>query len=577
MIKLYKKYLKKYLVYVILGPMFKLVEAIFELLVPLVIASMIDDGINGNLTGVEARNFILSRGGLLLLFALIGLCSTIVCQFFASRASQGFGTEVRNDLFRHINTLSFKEIDDFSTSSLLTRLNGDILNVQSSVAMLIRLVVRAPFLIIGATFLSFKKSPIAGTIFLLAGILLFVIIFLIMFAQVKKNRISQRKLDNLTRITKENISGNRVVRAFNRQKYEFKRFVDEAVSLKDVQIRIGRLNALLNPLVFLVTNIAIMLVLYESGNIFSLGNLKQGDITSLYNYLIQIQVAVMVVANLVVVFTKASASSERINQVFDTKSSIVGGKETKKLNNIPLVLENVSFKYNKDSLNALSNVSLTIQEGMTLGVIGGTGSGKSTLSSVVNRFYDIDSGTILLYGRDIKEYTLDFVRNEISNVFQKSVLFTGTIRKNMEYAKKGITDEEIYKALSVAQAKEFVDKLDNGIDTEIYQGGKNLSGGQRQRLAISRAIAKDSDILILDDAKSALDFKTSKLLTEEIKKINKTVIEISQRASDMMHCDLVLVLDKGNVVGLGTHDSLIESCDVYKEICESQDVGGNNE
>ncbi len=577
MFRLYKKYLKKYLVYVILGPIFKLVEAIFELLVPLVIASMIDNGINGNLEGSEARNYILSRGGLLLLFALIGLCSTIVCQFFASRASQGFGTEVRNDLFKHINTLSFKEIDDFSTSSLLTRLNGDILNVQSSVAMLIRLVVRAPFLIIGATFLSFKKSSIAGLIFLIAGILLFAIIFLIMFAQVKKNRLSQKKLDNLTRITKENISGNRVVRAFNRQKYEFKRFVDEAVSLKDVQIKIGRLNALLNPLVFLVTNIAIMLVLYESGNVFSLGNLKQGDITSLYNYLIQIQVAVMVVANLVVVFTKASASSERINQVFDTTSSIVGGTETTKANNIPLELNNVSFKYNKDSLNALSNISLKIEEGMTLGIIGGTGSGKSTFASVCNRFYDIDSGSILLYGRDIKEYTLDFVRNEISNVFQKSVLFTGTIRKNMQYAKKDINDEEIYKALEVAQAYEFVSKLDKGIDSDIYQGGKNLSGGQRQRLAIARAIAKDSDILILDDAKSALDFKTSKLLTEEIKKINKTVIEISQRASDMMHCDLVLVLDKGNVVGLGKHEDLIKNCAVYKEICESQDVGGRHE
>ncbi len=577
MFRLYKKYLKKYLVYVILGPIFKLVEAIFELLVPLVIANMIDNGINGNLEGSEARNYILSRGGLLLLFALIGLCSTIVCQFFASRASQGFGTEVRNDLFKHINTLSFKEIDDFSTSSLLTRLNGDILNVQSSVAMLIRLVVRAPFLIIGATFLSFKKSSIAGLIFLIAGILLFAIIFLIMFAQVKKNRLSQKKLDNLTRITKENISGNRVVRAFNRQKYEFKRFVDEAVSLKDVQIKIGRLNALLNPLVFLVTNIAIMLVLYESGNVFSLGNLKQGDITSLYNYLIQIQVAVMVVANLVVVFTKASASSERINQVFDTTSSIVSGKETTKANNIPLELNNVSFKYNKDSLNALSNISLKIEEGMTLGIIGGTGSGKSTFASVCNRFYDIDSGSILLYGRDIKEYTLDFVRNEISNVFQKSVLFTGTIRKNMQYAKKDITDEEIYKALEVAQAYEFVSKLDKGIDSDIYQGGKNLSGGQRQRLAIARAIAKDSNILILDDAKSALDFKTSKLLTEEIKKINKTVIEISQRASDMMHCDLVLVLDKGNVVGLGKHEDLIKNCAVYKEICESQDVGGRHE
>ncbi len=574
MFRLYKNYLKKYMVYVILGPIFKLVEAIFELLVPLVIADMINEGINGNLSSEQAKNYILSRGGLLLLFALIGLCSTIVCQFFASRASQGFGTEVRNALFKHINTLSFKEIDEFSTSSLLTRLNSDILNVQSSVAMLIRLVVRAPFLIIGATYLSYRKSVFAGTIFLICGILLFAIIFLIMFAQVKKNRISQKRLDNLTRITKENVSGNRVVRAFNRQKYEFKRFVDEAVNLKDIQVKIGRLNALLNPLVFLVTNIAIMLVLYVSGDSFKTGAIKQGDITSLYNYLIQIQVAVMVVANLVVVFTKASASSERINQVFDTTSSIVSGKETTKLTNVPFELKNVSFRYNKDSMNALSDINVVIEEGMTVGIIGGTGSGKTTFASIINRFYDIDFGEILMYGRDIKDYDLEFVRSEISNVFQKSVLFTGTIRKNMTFAKKDITDEEIYKALDVAQASEFVSKLPNKLDSDLYQGGKNLSGGQRQRLAIARAICKDSDILILDDSKSALDFKTSKMLTEEIKKINKTVIEISQRASDMMHCDLVLVLDKGQIVGSGTHESLVSTCEVYREICESQDVLG---
>ncbi len=573
MLKLYKKYLKKYKWHVIFGPMFKLVEAIFELLVPLVIADMINNGIDGDFaTKAEMRNYILSRGGLLLLFACIGLCSTIVCQFFASRASQGFGTEVRNDLFKHINTLSFKEIDKFQTSSLLTRLNSDVMNVQQSVAMLIRLVVRAPFLIIGATILSFRVNHVAGLIFLLTGIMLFAVIFIIMFAQVKKNRISQKRLDRLTTTTKENISGNRVVRAFNRQKYEYKRFVDEAVSLKDIQIKIGRLNALLNPLVFIVTNIAIMLVLYISGDAFKNGNIKRGDITSLYNYLIQIQIAVMVVANLVVVFTKASASSERINEVFNTTSSIVDGIYDTKENNIPLVLKDVSFKYNDDSLPALNNINLTIKEGMILGIIGGTGSGKTTFCNLINRFYDTTSGEIILYGRNIKDYKLDFVRSEISTVFQKSVLFTGSIRSNMEYAKKGITEEEITKALNIAQASEFVSKLDKGIDTEIYQGGKNLSGGQRQRLAIARAISKDSDILILDDSKSALDFKTSKLLTDEIKKINKTVIEISQRASDMMHCDLVMVLDKGLMVGLGTHDELVKTCDVYKEICESQDV-----
>ena len=577
MFRLYKKYLKKYKIHVIFGPIFKLVEAIFELLVPLVIADMINNGINGTFSNEgDARNYILGRGGLLLLFAVIGLSSTIVCQFFASRASQGFGTEVRNDLFRHINTLSFREIDKFNTSSLLTRLNNDIQNVQQSVAMLIRLVVRAPFLIIGATVLSFRVNTLVGFIFLITGILLFVIIFLIMFIQVKKNRIQQKRMDTLTNVTKENISGNRVVRAFNRQKDEFVRFCDEAINLKDIQIKIGRLNAILNPMVFVITNIAIISVLYVAGIAFGNGNLLQGDITSLYNYLLQIQIAVMVVANLVVVFTKARASSDRINEVFDTNSSILDGKYDTKLNDRPLEINNVSFKYNKDSLNALTNINVTIEKGMTVGIIGGTGSGKSTFASLINRFYDVDEGDIKLFGRSIKDYKLSFVRSEISTVFQKSTLFTGTIRDNMRFAKKDATDEEINKALDIAQAKEFVSKLDEGLDTQIYQGGKNLSGGQRQRLSIARAIVKDSDILVLDDSKSALDFKTSKLLGNALKKINKTVIEISQRASDMMMCDLVLVLDKGNLVGIGKHEELVNTCDVYREICESQDVLGGN-
>ncbi len=575
MFRLYKKYLKKYKVKTILGPLFKFIEVIFELLVPLVISDMINNGLNSNLEKNEQIVYIMQRGGLLVLFAVIGLSSTLVCQFFASRVSQGFGTDLRNDLFKHINTLSFKEIDEFSTSSLLTRLNSDINNLQTSVAMLIRLVIRAPFLIIGATVLSFMKNKTAGFIFLLSGILLFVFIICLMFIQVKKNKIAQNKLDTLTNITKENISGNRVVRAFNRQKYEWKRFCDEAVSLKDVQIRIGRINAFLNPCVFVITNIAIILVLYVTGLNYTVSDLKQGDITSLYNYLLQIQLAVMVVANLVVIFTKAESSATRINEVFDTKSSIVSGSETEKLNNIPFKLNNVSFKYSKDALNALSNVSITITEGMSLGVIGGTGSGKTTFSNILNRFYDINEGEILVYGRDIKDYKLEFIRENIAQVFQKAVLFTGTIRDNIKVGNKDLTDDEIIEILKIAQAYEFVEKCDNGLDTMLYQGGKNLSGGQKQRLSIARALAKKSNVLILDDSKSALDFKTSALLTQSLKKINKTIIEISQRASDMANCDLVLVLDKGEVKGIGTHEELLKTCDVYKEICLSQNVGGN--
>lgn len=575
MFRLYKKYLKKYKIKTILGPLFKFIEVIFELLVPLVISDMINNGLNGDLSESEKIVYILQRGGLLVLFACVGLCSTLVCQFFASRVSQGFGTDLRDDLFKHINTLSFKEIDNFSTSSLLTRLNSDINNLQTSVAMLIRLVIRAPFLIIGATVLTFMKNTTAGFIFLISGILLFIVIIYLMFIQVKKNKLAQNKLDTLTNITKENISGNRVVRAFNRQKYEWERFCDEAVSLKDVQIKIGKINAFLNPCVFVITNIAIILVLYVTGLSYQTSNLKQGDITSLYNYLLQIQLAVMVVANLVVAFTKAKASSTRINEVFDTKSSIVSGSETLGLNDVPFELKNVNFKYSADALNALTDVSIKIDKGMTVGVIGGTGSGKTTLSSILNRFYDIDSGVLLVYGRDIKEYDLEFIRSNIAQVFQKAVLFTGTIRDNIKLTNKDLTDEEIINYLKIAQAYEFVSQTENGLDTVLYQGGKNLSGGQKQRLSIARALAKNANVLILDDSKSALDFKTSRELTRSLKSINKTIIEISQRASDMIHCDLVLVLDKGRVEGIGTHDELLSSCAVYQEICKSQNIGGN--
>jgi len=575
MFRLYKKYLKNYKIKVILGPLFKLFEVVFELLVPLVIADMINKGLNGTFENNDLKvQYIVQRGGLLLLFAVVGLCSTLVCQWIASRVSQGFGTELRNDLFKHINTLSFKEIDKFSTSSLLTRLNSDINNLQVSVAMLIRLVIRAPFLIIGATVLSFMKNTMAGVIFLVAGILLFFFIIILMRIQVKKNKIAQAKLDRLTNVSRENISGNRVVRAFNREKYEFERFCDEGVSLRDVQIRIGRINALLNPMVFVITNIAIILVIYVSGLSYGTSDLLQGDITSLYNYLLQIQLAVMVVANLVVVFTKAKASSTRINEVFDTDSSIIDGKEEELADETPFVLDNVSFKYSKDALNALSNINLTITPGMTLGVIGGTGSGKTTLANILNRFYDITDGKLTFYGRDIKDYKLSTVRDNISLVFQKAVLFTGTVRDNVKLSNKELTDEEVINYLKIAQAYDFVSKMPGGLDEMLYQGGKNLSGGQKQRLSIARALANEGKILVLDDSKSALDFKTSSELTQALKKINKTIIEISERASDMIHCDKVVVLDKGEMVGFGTHDELLANNPIYQEICKSQHIGG---
>lgn len=578
MIKLYKKYLKKYKLHVIFGPIFKLVEAIFELLVPFVIKDIINNGINNNLlTSEEKISFILRQGGILLIFALVGLSSTLVCQFFASRASQGVGTSIRNDLYAHINTLSYKELDSFSVSSLLTRMNADINNVQQSVAMLIRLVVRAPFLVIGATILSFTISYKAGLIFIGAGLLLFVVIFGIMFYAVPNNKKAQAKLDEVTTITKENLSGNRVVRAFSKQKHEFKRFVDSNVELKDIQIRVGKINALLNPMTFIVTNIAIITVLYLFGVDYKFNNLQQGDVSALYNYLLQIQLAVMVVANLVVIFTKAEASSTRINEVFATKSSMKYGEYDTILDeNKAFEFDNVCFRYNENSNYAVSNISFSITKGMSVGIIGGTGSGKSTLVNLMNRFYDCNSGKILFYGRDISSYKKGFVNNKIALVPQKAVLFSGSIRKNLLWGKKDAKEEEMYLALKNSQALEFVLGMEDKLDTVLYQGGKNLSGGQKQRLSIARALVKNSDILILDDSSSALDFKTEANLRASIKSLNKTTITISQRASSIMHSDLIIVLDQGNIVGIGKHNELINSCDVYKEICDSQDLKEDN-
>lgn len=575
MFRLYKKYLKCYKKHVILGPLFKLVEAVFELLVPLVIARMINEGLNNSLlTEEEKYRFILQNGGLLLLFAGIGLCSTLVCQFFASRASQGFGTALRDDLYEHINTLSFKELDQFGASSLLTRMNSDINNLQQSVAMLIRLVVRAPFLVIGATILSFLVSWKAGILFLGTGILLFVIIFMIMLYTIPRNKKAQAKLDTVTSITKENLSGNRVVRAFSRQALEFRRFVDENVSLKNLLSKIGKINALLNPMTFVVTNLAIVGVLYLGGYEFQLGNLNQGDITSLYNYLLQIQLAIMVVANLVVIFTKASASAGRVNEVLQSKSSIVEGTCSTPATEVPFVFKDVSFRYSENAKPALSHASFTILKGMTVGIIGGTGSGKSTLIHLMNRFYDRDEGSILFYGRDIKEYQQEFIVERIAVVMQKAILFSGTVKENLLWGKADATDEEIQKALQYSMSLEFVEKLDQKENTILYQGGANLSGGQKQRLSIARALIKDSPILILDDSSSALDYKTELSLRNHIKALQKTTILISQRASSILHADLILVLHQGEIVGIGTHKELLESCPVYQEICDSQDLGG---
>lgn len=568
MFRLYKKYLKKNIHWVIIGPVFKLLEAIFELLVPLVIKNMIDIGINGD----GGKSYLIKQGVLLLIFAATGLCSTLVCQFIASRVSQRFGTDVRNDYFKHINSLSFKELDYLSTSSIITRQTNDIFNVEKSVAMLIRLVIRSPFIVIGSTALAFVINPIMGIVFLITGILLFIIFFMIMKLTLPRNKKIQKSLDNVTTITTENFTGVRQVRAFRKEEYEVNRFNDETSKLASLQVGLGKISAFLNPLTFIVVNAAIILVMYIGMYQMKTINLSVGDIQALINYLNQILIAIIAVTNLVTIFTKAQASSVRINEVFDMKSSINDGSYEEGLDtDVAIEFKNVTFNYNIDSYPAVSNLNFKVYKGQTIGIIGGTGSGKSTIVNLINRFYDTTSGDVYLNGRNIKDYKLSYVNHNISTVLQKAVLFNGNVIDNLCYGKKNASIDEINHALKVAQA-DFISKMPDGLNAMVLQGGKNLSGGQRQRLSIARAILKNSPVLVLDDSSSALDYQTDYKLRMAIKELKKTTFIISQRASSIAYADQIIVLDNGKIDAIGCHDELLEKSKLYREICISQEM-----
>lgn len=568
MFRLYKKYLKKNIHWVIIGPVFKLLEAIFELLVPLVIKNMIDIGINGD----GGKSYLIKQGVLLLIFAATGLCSTLVCQFIASRVSQRFGTDVRNDYFKHINSLSFKELNYLSTSSIITRQTNDIFNVEKSVAMLIRLVIRSPFIVIGSTALAFVINPIMGIVFLITGILLFIIFFMIMKLTLPRNKKIQKSLDNVTTITTENFTGVRQVRAFRKEEYEVNRFNDETSKLASLQVGLGKISAFLNPLTFIVVNAAIILVMYIGMYQMKTINLSVGDIQALINYLNQILIAIIAVTNLVTIFTKAQASSVRINEVFDMKSSINDGSYEEGLDtDVAIEFKNVTFNYNIDSYPAVSNLNFKVYKGQTIGIIGGTGSGKSTIVNLINRFYDTTSGDIYLNGRNIKDYKLSYVNHNISTVLQKAVLFNGNVIDNLCYGKKNASIDEINHALKVAQA-DFISKMPDGLNARVLQGGKNLSGGQRQRLSIARAILKNSPVLVLDDSSSALDYQTDYKLRMAIKELKKTTFIISQRASSIAYADQIIVLDNGKIDAIGCHDELLEKSKLYREICISQEM-----
>ena len=564
------KYLKKYKKNVILGPIFKLTEAVFELIVPLVMAQIIDVGIAN-----KDSDYIWKMGGVLVLLGVCGLGFALICQYVASVASQGFGTELRRELYHHINTLSHKEVDEFGTPSLITRLTSDINQLQVAVAMLIRLVVRAPFLVIGSTIMAFMIDAKLALIFVLVIPLVAIVMWLVTTRTIPFFKSIQKKLDKTSLITRENLVGARAVRAFSKQEYEQERFKDNAEDIEKAAVRAGKISALLSPVNAIILNLAIVAIIWFGGLSVNVGDLTQGQVIALVNYMNQILLALVVVANLVVIFTKSAACAARVNEVLDTKPSIEG-KETTKGNvdpSAPAVrFDNVSFSYLDNSEYALEDISFTAGKGQTIGIIGGTGSGKSTLVNLIPRFYDTSKGAVSVCGTDVRNYNLGDLRKKIAVVPQKAVLFSGTIRENMKWGGDNITDEQIWRALKISQAYEFVERLDKGLDHEILQGGKNLSGGQKQRLTIARAIAADPEILILDDSASALDFATDAKLRTAIKEncTNMTVFLISQRANTVKNADRIIVLDDGKMVGTGTHKELLQTCTDYCQICLTQ-------
>ena len=562
------RYLKYYKLQVTIGPVFKLLEAVFELIVPLIMANIIDIGVKNGDT-----NYIAKQRVLLVILGVTGLLSALICQYSASFASQGVGTILRRDLFHHINTLSHKEIDIIGTPSLITRMTSDINQIQLAVAMLIRLVIRAPFLVVGAMIMASTVSLKLSVIFFGAAVLIGLTLYIIMSKSVPFFKTIQKRLDRISLISRENLRGNRVIRAFARQDEEEEKFSKAAQELTDASISAGRISVLLSPLTCIITNIAIALIIWFGGMNVNIGDLSQGDIIALVNYMTQIMLAMVVVADLVVIFTRASASAQRINEIFETKTSVTEEKAEKNPtaeNDNAIEFRNVSFSYGEGE--ALKNVTFSIKKGETLGIIGGTGSGKSTFVNLIPRFYDATKGQVLVNGVDVKKYEIETLREKIGVVAQKTVLFKGSLRKNMQWGKEKAIDEEIIKALKIAQSWDFVEKLPGKLDFDVAQGGKNFSGGQRQRLTIARALVKQPDILILDDSFSALDFATDANLRKELKEQTRgmTVVIVSQRASTIRNADKIVVLDEGECVGIGTHQELYKNCSEYREICLSQ-------
>ena len=566
------KYLKKYKFEAIFGPIFKLTEAIFELIVPIVSAKIIDVGVNGN-GGVP---YIIKMGIVMVLLGFFGLGFSLCCQYLASKASQGVGTDLRNDLFKKIQSFSHKEIDFFGPSTLTTRMVSDINQIQTGVAMLIRLAIRVPCLIVGATIMAMSIDLGLSVIFLIVGPLVSFVLYLIMIRSVPLYKVVQKKLDAVSLIARENLDGIRVIRAFSRQENENTRFENASDDLTKTALKVGRISALLNPATFLIMNSAVIAVIFFGGMKVNSGTLTQGEIIAFINYISQILLALVALANLVIILTKAAACASRVADVLEVESSIKdGGRDLPEdSENVPVVeFKNVSFAYNENTgEKVLDNISFTLSKGETLGVIGGTGSGKTTLISLIPRFYDATEGEVLINGENVKNLNLKPLRAFVSVVQQGASIIKGTVKENIVMGRKDISDEDVEKAAQTAQAHEFISKLSEGYETVIERSGSNLSGGQKQRLAIARAVAGNPSVLILDDSASALDFATDAALRRAINKTseNRAVIIVSQRVNSVRYADKIAVLDDGKLAGLDSHEKLLDTCEVYREICLSQ-------
>ena len=558
-------YLKKYTLQSILAPLFKLLEASFELIVPLVIAAIIDMGIK---TG--DKSYILSRCGVLVVLALVGMTAAITAQYFAAKAAIGFGKDLRHSLFEKIQSLSFNEIDKISTSTLITRMTNDVNQLQNGVNLVLRLFLRSPFIVIGAMVMAFFIDVKCAIIFLAAIILLSVVVFGIMAYTIPRYKNVQSAVDNITLLTRENLSGARVIRAFTNEENETQSFNKKNNFLLSLQKGVGRISALMNPVTYVIINIAIVVLVYSGAVQVDNDILSQGQVVALYNYMSQILVELIKLANLIVTVTKALASADRISNVFEQENTLESVDDTSESSEY-ISFNDVSLKYKNASNYSLENISFSANKGDVIGVIGGTGSGKSSLVSLIAHFYDATKGIVYVDNINVKSQNTENLRAKIGFVQQKAVLFKGTVRDNMKWGKKDATDEEIITALTQAQIYDTIESK-GGLDYFIEQNGSNLSGGQKQRLAVARALVRKPEILVLDDSSSALDFATEARLREAIYNLDYpvTVFIVSQRASSVMSADNILVLDDGKCVGQGTHSQLLQNCHVYQEIYSSQ-------